>query len=118
GDRGLVLAAVAENGNALEFAEAMLRGDRDFVLEALRQTAAAAPAVAFVAEELLKDSSFVLEAVRMNPWTIGYLPADFQRHPEIVQEAVKRNGRRWNPLHPNCKASGRTTWARRYEGAA
>ena len=36
--------------------QAMLRGDRDFVLEALRQTAAAAPAVAFVAEELLKDA--------------------------------------------------------------
>ena len=111
-DREVVLQAVTENGNAMEYADSTLRKDPSFLLQAIGTGAAAAPAVSFAAEELLQDKSFLLQIVRRNPWTLGFLPGTVCRDPDMVREAVKRNGRRWNPLHPNCKRNGRSTWAR------
>eukprot|EP00438_Fugacium_kawagutii_P002723 Skav222425 [mRNA] locus=scaffold2890:231053:231583:- [translate_table: standard] len=111
-DQVIVLQAVAENGNAMEHADMSLRKDASFFLRALGTGAAAAPAICFAADELLQDKSFLLQVVRRNPWALGFLPETASRDPEIVNEAVKRNGRRWNPLHPNCKTNGRSTWTR------
>ena len=116
-DKEIVLAAVSENGNAIQYADLSLRKDPVFLLHALGQGAAAASAVAF-AEELLQDPAFLKEVVRRNPWTLGFLPEPSRRDPDIIREAVQRNGRRWNPLHPNCKSSGRSTWTRRSPDSA
>ena len=57
-DRDFVLAAVEENGYALQYAPAKLRADRDFVLAAVQQNAVA---LQYASAELQRDSA-VLKA--------------------------------------------------------
>lgn len=59
GDRKHVLAAVAQDGWALQFASVELRGDREVVLAAVAQNG---EALAFVSETLRVDSEVVLAA--------------------------------------------------------
>eukprot|EP00971_Amphidinium_carterae_P293136 5819954-Amphidinium_carterae.1 len=58
-DHEIVLAAVRQNGWALEYATEALRGDREVVQAAVQQDAGA---LLFAADELLEEPSFATEA--------------------------------------------------------
>jgi len=63
-ERELVLAAVQENGIALQFASGGLRADRQVVLTAVRQNGAA---LEFAAEHIRADREVVLAAMAQDP---------------------------------------------------
>uniref|UniRef100_A0A7S3Q607 DUF4116 domain-containing protein n=2 Tax=Chaetoceros debilis TaxID=122233 RepID=A0A7S3Q607_9STRA len=65
GDREVVLAAVTQNGRALKYAAEELKGDREFMLAAVTQDVRA---LEYAAEELKGDREFVLAAMNLNGW--------------------------------------------------
>eukprot|EP00971_Amphidinium_carterae_P181387 3598467-Amphidinium_carterae.1 len=58
-DRGIVLAAVQQNGKALEFAAESCKNDREIVLTAVEQNW---EALEFASDALLEDTSFAADA--------------------------------------------------------
>jgi hypothetical protein len=67
--RALALAAVRQDGRALEHAAEHLRADCEIVLEAVRQNG---KALVYAAEQLKGDREIVLEAVRYRSWMLEY----------------------------------------------
>eukprot|EP00928_Gymnodinium_smaydae_P047656 TRINITY_DN31811_c0_g1_i1.p1 TRINITY_DN31811_c0_g1~~TRINITY_DN31811_c0_g1_i1.p1 ORF type:complete len:254 (-),score=60.18 TRINITY_DN31811_c0_g1_i1:288-1049(-) len=88
-DREVVLAAVARNGCALEFASDELRADRDVVLAAGEEDAYA---FEFAASALWADRDVVLAAVHRSGSALRCAVAELQADREVVLAAVKQNG--------------------------
>ena len=57
-----MLEAVKQNGNALKYASAALKDDREFVLEAVKQDGSA---LEYASAALQGDREFVLEAAHL-----------------------------------------------------
>jgi lambda repressor-like predicted transcriptional regulator len=91
----VVLAAVRQNGHALEFASDDLKLDREVVLAALEQNGVAlkhsgwANGLNF---HLIDDREVVLTAVRQRGWALGYALTDMIGDRAIVLAAVEQNG--------------------------
>eukprot|EP00971_Amphidinium_carterae_P256812 5099008-Amphidinium_carterae.2 len=83
-DPEVVLAAVRQDGFALEFAAEECKRDRDIVLEAVRQHGYA---LKFAVEEYKKDREIVLEAVRHHAWALRFAAEECKRDREIVLAA-------------------------------
>ncbi|CAE7923035.1 unnamed protein product [Symbiodinium sp. KB8] len=79
--KAVVLAAVGRDGLALEFAAPELRQDKEVVLAALEQDALS---MDFVADCLKIDRDFLLFAVSVNGRVLERLAEDLQRDQEIV----------------------------------
>eukprot|EP00439_Symbiodinium_sp_Y106_P083240 s377_g23.t1 len=79
--KAVVLAAVGRDGLALEFAAAELRQDKEVALAALEQDAFS---MDFVADSLKRDRDFLLFAVSVNGRVLERLEEDLQRDQEIV----------------------------------
>jgi hypothetical protein len=76
----LVLAAVRQNGEALQHAPESLQADREVVLEAFRQNG---EALKYADEELLADREFVLEAVKENAEVFEYAAKELQKDKKL-----------------------------------
>jgi hypothetical protein len=89
-DREMVLQAVKECGDLLQFASTELLDDREIVLEAVKQNGYA---LQYASEAMRNDHEIVLEAVKQSGYALEYASAALQDDREIVLEAVKQNGR-------------------------
>ena len=85
GDRGFVLEAVKQDGFALGFASEELRGDREVVMEAVKQNG---EALFWASAELRGDHGIVLEAVKGNGFALGWVSEEL------------RGDRETNPRNP------------------
>ncbi|OLP96980.1 hypothetical protein AK812_SmicGene20717 [Symbiodinium microadriaticum] len=86
--KAVVLAAVGRDGLALEFAAPELRQDKEVVLAALEQDALS---MDFVADCLKIDRDFLLFAVSVNGRVLERLAEDLQRDQEIVLAACQES---------------------------
>ncbi len=84
-----MIAAVRQNGQALQFANARLRNDRDVVLAAVSQNGFAHW---FASRELQADKEVVLAAVSQNGFAHRYASPELQADKEVVLAAVAQNG--------------------------
>lgn len=89
GDREIVMKAVAQNGLALQYASLDLLGDRAVVLKALAQNGFA---MHYVSEELRGDREFILEAVATRGQTLSYASKVLKADREVVLTAVAQDG--------------------------
>mmetsp|Transcript_43184 Transcript_43184/g.119442 ORF Transcript_43184/g.119442 Transcript_43184/m.119442 type:complete len:374 (+) Transcript_43184:28-1149(+) len=83
-DREVVLAAVRGRGNAVRWASGALRADREVALAAVCQCGTA---IQSLAKELLADREVVLAALRQKGSVLRDLPLEFRSDPEFVQVA-------------------------------
>ena len=88
-DRELLLAAVQQNGRALEYASAELKADREVVLAAVQQYGYA---LEYASAELRADREVVLAAVQQNGRALCYASAELRADGEVVLAAVQQNG--------------------------
>ncbi len=86
-DREIVLAAVQQNGWALQYAHESLQKDREIVLTAVQQTAWV---LQFAHASLQEDRQIVLAAVKQNGWAVQYANESLQKDREIFLAAVKQ----------------------------
>jgi hypothetical protein len=87
-DEEIVLAAVQQNGLALQFASPEIQAESAIVLKAMQQNVLA---FRHASEELKDDYDFVLKAVQQNGLALRYAPVQFQANREIVLAAVQQN---------------------------
>ena len=88
-DKEIVLAAIKENGRALMYADESFRKDKEIVLEAVKQTGAA---LMYADESFQKDREIVLSAVKESGNALNYADKSLKKDKEIVLEAVKQSG--------------------------
>jgi len=84
-----VLAAVAQNGNALLSASVALRNDREVVLAAVAQNGLV---LRWAPEALKNDRAFVLAAVAQNGEVLGHVHDALVEDREVLLAAVTQNG--------------------------
>jgi len=89
-DMEVVLAAIAQNGCALDYASKELKGDKEFVLAAVAQNGCA---LAYASKELKADKEVVLAAVAQNGYALMYASKELKGDKEVVLAAVAQNGR-------------------------
>ena len=88
GDKELVLAAVKQNGRALAHADEALQGDAEVVLAAVEGTE---EALVYAAPALRGSKIFLLEALERNGWALRYAPAALQGDQTFLLEALERD---------------------------
>jgi len=88
-DRDEVLAAVKENGRALEDADKSLQKDREIVMAAVKQNGLA---LEHADKSLQKDKEIVMAAVKQNGWALTYADDTLGADREVVLEAVRNYG--------------------------
>eukprot|EP00971_Amphidinium_carterae_P295605 5870677-Amphidinium_carterae.1 len=88
-DREIVLAAVTECGEALQFAAKDLRGDRCIALAAIAQHGTA---LQYASEELRADREVVLAAVSHHGEALEYAAESLRADREVVLAAIANNG--------------------------
>lgn len=88
-DRAIVLAAVRQNGCALQFASDGLRADREVVLAAVTQKGSA---LQLALDSYRADRGFVLEAVGKNGRALRHVSGCLRDDREVVLAAVRQNG--------------------------
>ena len=87
-DRDEVLAAVKQNGWALEDADESLQKDREIVMAAVKQDGSA---LEYADESLQKDKEIVLAAVKNDGGALSYADESFRKDKEIVMAAVNQD---------------------------
>ena len=85
-----VLAAVQQDGRALQFASFELKQDREVVLAAVRQNGWA---FEFASSELRQDREVVLAAAQRSPFALKFASSELQQDREVVLAAMQRHGR-------------------------
>ena len=90
-DREIVLAAVKQRGEALQYAAEQLKRDREVVLVAVKQSSRGG-ALQYAAEELKRDREFILAAVKQNSGALQYAAEEFKHDREVVLAGVKHYG--------------------------
>jgi hypothetical protein len=88
-DREIVMEAVKQDGRALEYASAELRGDQEIVMAAVKQNGWA---LEWASAELQGDREVVMAAVKQNVGALKYASVELKSDREIVMAAVKQNG--------------------------
>ena len=84
-----MVAAVKQNGYALENASDELKGDRDVVMSAVKQHGWA---LEYASAELKNDRDIVMAAVKQNGWALRYASDELKNGCDIVMAAVKMDG--------------------------
>jgi predicted RNA-binding protein (virulence factor B family) len=88
-DKEVVLAAVSQNGEELEFASKELQSDREVILTAVKNSSIFGSAFEYASEELKSDREFILEAVKRDGRALKYASEELRSDREIVLEAIK-----------------------------
>ena len=85
----MVLAAVKNEGRALQYVDMRLWGDREVVLEAVKNDEGVEEeeALYYADESLQADREVVLEAVKKNRWVLEYASEELQNDPELKKLA-------------------------------
>ena len=84
------MAAVSQNGYALQFATEELKGDREVVMTAVSQNGCA---LKFTTEEMKGDREVVMTAVSQNGYALHFATAELRGDEDLVMTALaKRNG--------------------------
>ena len=88
-DKDFFLAAVRQNGRALEYAPKKLKADKDVVLAAVHQDW---HALEYASNDLKADNEAVLAAVQQDWHALKYASYDLKGDKEIVLAAVQQKG--------------------------
>jgi ribosomal protein L24E len=88
-DKKIVLAAVKQNGEALQHANEKFRADKEVILTAVKQ---AGQALQFANKKLKADKKIVLTAVKQNGRALLDVNKKFRADKKIVLIAVKQDG--------------------------
>jgi hypothetical protein len=89
GNKEVVLEAVRQSGCTLHHSSEELCGDKEVVLEAVRQNGYA---LGLASEELRGDKEVVLEAVRQAGSALSHASVELRGDKEVVLEAVRQYG--------------------------
>ena len=100
-DKDAVLAAVAQNGMALEYADAALKADKDVVLAAVAQRGGA---LKHAGPALKADKDVVLAAVAQDGNALYYAGPALQADKDVVLTAVAQNSEALQFAGPALKA--------------
>ena len=95
GDRDFMLEAVKQKYSSLPYASEQLRGDRDFMLEAVKQDSSA---LEYASVQLRGDRDLVLEAVKQAGQALQYASDELKGDRAIVLVAVSQRGLAWRAL--------------------
>jgi hypothetical protein len=87
-DTEFMLAAVKQNGPSLWYASEELKDDREIVLAAVQQDVSA---LQFASEILKADNLFILEALQQDGLALAYASEKLKNNDEIVSAAVQKN---------------------------
>jgi hypothetical protein len=88
GNQEMLLAAVAHDGNALNYASDELISDAPFMLQAIARNR---DAIWCAAPQLVADKGFVLAIVTLDGEALAHLP-DYSQEKDVVLAAVTQNG--------------------------
>lgn len=88
-DEEIVLAAVNNNGHALEYASEKLRDNHNMVLAAVNNNGGA---LKFASKWWRDDYGIVSAAIKSNGWALGYASKRLRRDAALVLKAVEFNG--------------------------
>ena len=88
-DKEIVLAAVKQDGCALEFADDSLKKDKEIVIAAVKQDGLA---LQYADDIFKKDKEVVLEGAKNRGEALEFADDSFKKDKEIVLEAVKAIG--------------------------
>ena len=88
-DREVVLVALAENGNALQYASQKLKADKDIVLAAVEEDGVA---LQYASQALKVDKEVVLKAVENDGHALQYASQALKADREVVLVALAQNG--------------------------
>ena len=86
----VALAAVAQDGRALEYASVGLRADKEVVMAAVAQSGGA---LVYASAALKGDKEVVLVAVAQRGWALEYASDALRSDKEVVMAAVAQKGR-------------------------
>ncbi len=89
-DKEVVLAALMQDGHALQHASEELRADRALVLQTVNHTG---DALKYAAEELKVDKEFILQAVQQDGLALQYAKDKLKEDIEVVNAAVTQNNK-------------------------
>ena len=88
-EKEVLLAAVMQNGNALEFASRDLKSDKEVVLTAVMQYGLA---LDFASDDLKADNKVILAAVMQEGRALKYASKELKADKEVVLTAVMQYG--------------------------
>ena len=88
-DRDVVLTAVNQNGLALQFVGVQFQNSREVVLTAVAQNG---KSLIYASQQFQECQENILEIVRKNGLTLQYAKEEFRNKREIILAAVSNNG--------------------------
>lgn len=106
-DRELVLAAVASNGLALQFVDYALRRDRDVVLLAVQCHGGA---LEFASAKLKRDRVLVLYACREHIDALQFAGVELRDDPEFTRRAIREHKRKLRFIDQKATSAVRRRW--------
>ena len=89
-NREIVLAAVQQDGTALEYASDIHKNDKDIVLVAVQNTGSG---LKYAAEALKDDEEFILEAITKDRCAFRYASERLKGDNDFVLAAIQKDGR-------------------------
>lgn len=89
GNRELVLKACRDT-RAIQFASKELRQDRDFLLQVISKNGGASK---YIDEEFRQDDSFMMDAIEINPSALAGASKKIRSDRDIILQAIKRDGK-------------------------
>jgi len=87
-DKQVVMAAVKQDGGALEFASKKLKADKQVVMAAVKQNQWA---LKYASKGLKADKEVVMAAVKQHGWALTYASKELKANKEVVMAAVKKH---------------------------
>ena len=88
-DKEIVLAAINEYGGAFEYAHETLKKDKEILLASLAEHVFA---MEDTDDSFKKDREFVMEALNINGNALEFIDESFKKDKEIVKQALRQNG--------------------------
>jgi hypothetical protein len=87
-DKDVVIAAVANSGQALQYTSEKLRNDKDVVLEAVKNDGTA---LKYTSDNLLNDKDFIMTVSKIVDFRIEYLPIHLMKDKMLVNDLIKNS---------------------------
>jgi len=87
-DKEIMLEAIKQGGNGLEYASEEIKNDKEVVLEAVKQNGVT---LRYASEEIKNDKELVLKAIKQNGAALKYASEELRNDKEIVLVAMEKN---------------------------